>query len=86
MTTDCNSPQLEFQGLTRRAVVASFDGGTLTSDGGALLLAEVDRRLGLLEQFARLVSRTIESQIWWSIASRSWCASACSGWLLAMRI
>jgi hypothetical protein len=52
MTTDCTSPQLEFQGLTGRTVVASFDGGTLSSDGGVLLLAEVDRRLGLLEQFA----------------------------------
>jgi len=38
--------------MTRRTVVASFDGGTLSSDGGVLLLAEVDRRLGLLEQFA----------------------------------
>jgi hypothetical protein len=52
MATDCTPHQLEFQGLTRRAVVASFDGGTLSSDGGVLLLAEVDRRLGLLEQFA----------------------------------
>ena len=52
MTTDCIRPQLEFQGLTRRTVVASFDGGTVSSDGGVLLLAEVDRRLGLLEQFA----------------------------------
>ena len=52
MTTDCILPQLEFQGMTRRTVVASFDGGTVSSDGGALLLAEVDRRLGLLESFA----------------------------------
>lgn len=52
MTTDCIFPQLEFQGMTRRTVVASFDGGTLSSDGGVLLLAEVDRRLGLLEGFA----------------------------------
>ena len=52
MTTDCIPAQLEFQGLTRRTVVASFDGGTVSSDGGVLLLAEVDRRLGLLEQFA----------------------------------
>lgn len=52
MTTDCIPPQLEFQGLTRRTVVASFDGGTVSSDGGVLLLAEVDQRLGLLEQFA----------------------------------
>jgi hypothetical protein len=52
MTTDCTSAKLEFQGLTGRTVVASFDGGTLSSDGGVLLLSEVDRRLGLLEQFA----------------------------------
>ena len=52
MTTDCSPHQLEFQGLTRRMVVASFDGGTLSSDGGVLLLGEVDRRLGLLGQFA----------------------------------
>jgi Transposase DDE domain group 1 len=52
MTTDCNPLQLEFQGLTRRTVVASFDGGTVSSDGGVLLLAEVDRRVRLLELFA----------------------------------
>jgi Transposase DDE domain group 1 len=52
MTTDCIPHQLEFQGMTRRTVVASFDGGTVSSDGGVLLLAEVDRRLGLVELFA----------------------------------
>jgi hypothetical protein len=52
MTTECIPHQFEFQGMTRRTVVASFDGGTLSSDGGVLLLAEVDRRWGLLEQFA----------------------------------
>jgi hypothetical protein len=36
--------------------VASFDGGTLSSDGGVLLLAEVDRKRGLLEQFAACFS------------------------------
>lgn len=56
MTTDCNPQQLEFQGMTRRKVVASFDGGTLSSDGGVLLLAEVDRKRGLLEQFAACFS------------------------------
>lgn len=52
MTTDCNPQQLEFQGVGRRMVVAAFDGGTLTSDGGLLLLSEVERRRGLLRQFA----------------------------------
>ena len=52
MTTDCIPQQLEFQGLARRTVVASFDGGTLSSDGGVLLLAEVDRRREIVERFA----------------------------------
>lgn len=52
MTTDCNPQQLEFQGVGRRTLVASFDGGTLTSDGGVLLLGEVDRRRGILDRFA----------------------------------
>ncbi len=52
MTTDCNPRQLEFQGVDRRTVVAAFDGGTLTSDGGLLLLSEVERRRGILRQFA----------------------------------
>jgi hypothetical protein len=41
-----------FSGHGRREVVASFDGGTISSDGGALLLREVDRRLQLMERLA----------------------------------
>jgi hypothetical protein len=52
MTTDCIPQQLEFQGSGRRRVVASFDGGTLSSDGGALLLGEVEQQRGILRQFA----------------------------------
>jgi hypothetical protein len=52
MTTDCNPQQLEFQGVGRRTVVATFDGGTLTSDGGLLLLLEVERQRGIVRQFA----------------------------------
>ena len=52
MTTDCNPQQLEFQGVGRRTMVAGFDGGTLTSDGGLLLLSEVEQRCGILRRFA----------------------------------
>src|SRR5258708_24643601 len=52
MTPDCISRQLEFQGVGRRNVVASFDGGTLTADGGLLLVGEVERRRGIVGQFA----------------------------------
>lgn len=52
MRTDCNPQQLGFQGVGRRTVVAAFDGGTLTSDGGLLLLSEVERRRGIVRHFA----------------------------------
>jgi Transposase DDE domain group 1 len=38
-----------------KRVVARFDGGRLSSDGGILLLAEVERRLGIAERLARCV-------------------------------
>ena len=52
MDTDCTGQRYLFQGSGRREVVASFDGGRISSDGGALLLREVDRQLGMLERFA----------------------------------
>jgi len=45
MKTECNTRQLEFQGVGRRGVVGKFDGGNITSDSGGLLLREVDERL-----------------------------------------
>jgi hypothetical protein len=43
---------MEFGRHGRREVVASFDGGTISSDAGALLLREVDRHLKLVERLA----------------------------------
>ena len=43
MTTECNAESFLFQGLGGRQVVARFDGGTITSDAGALLLRETER-------------------------------------------
>lgn len=53
MPTDCISESLQFQGPSRRTTVARFNGGTLTSDGGVLLLGEVERKRQILRQFAR---------------------------------
>ena len=52
MKTDCNLPLFDFQPLGKREVVASFDGGTLTSDAGGLLLREVEERCGIIRQFS----------------------------------
>jgi len=42
--------------LRRQAVEVDFDGGTMTSDGGLLLLREVDRRLGLISRIDQLIA------------------------------
>lgn len=52
MKTECTPLQLEFQGLGRRAVCADFEGGHVSSDGGAVLLRALDDRLGLTRRFA----------------------------------
>ena len=48
MPTECNATLFEFEAVERRAVVAGFDGGDITSNAGALLLGQVDRGLGLM--------------------------------------
>jgi hypothetical protein len=50
--TDCTRQRLLFQDLGRRKVVADFSGGTLSSDGGVLLLGQADRHLGISEGLA----------------------------------
>ena len=52
MPTECSSEQFEFEGFGRRRVVAAFDGGAMTSDGGGLLLRHTDRALGLIGRVA----------------------------------
>jgi hypothetical protein len=51
-STVCNHQPLLFHDLGPRRVVADFSGGTLSTDGGALLLREVNRRLGLSRALA----------------------------------
>ena len=51
--TDCNAQPLLFQDLGSRKVVADFSGGTLSSDGGVLLLRQADASLGLTHRLAQ---------------------------------
>ena len=50
--TECTPEQMSFASIGKREVVANFDGGTITSDGGVLLLGEVDKRIDLFSRFA----------------------------------
>ncbi len=52
LTTECKPKPIEFHALGSREVVARFDGGDITSDGGGLILREVEQRTGILKKFA----------------------------------
>ena len=50
--TECNQSSFGFEACGSREIVARFDGGTISSDGGALLLRQTDKRLNLLARLA----------------------------------
>ena len=52
MPTECSTDLFEFAPVEGHKVIASFDGGTITSDAGALLLGQADRVLGLTRRLA----------------------------------
>jgi hypothetical protein len=51
--TDCNQSSFGFEACGKREIVARFDGGTISSDGGAFLLRQTDQRLNLLPRLAK---------------------------------
>jgi len=50
--TECNQSSFGFEACGKREIVARFDGGTISSDGGAFLLRQTDKRLNLLPRLA----------------------------------
>ena len=67
-----NDPMLPLPGLSSangKPVVAKFDGGLLSSDGGVLALREVEERLGVvatgLPPAWSIVARAIRSRTVW---------------------
>jgi hypothetical protein len=51
--TECTELRFAFTTEGRREIVAEFNGGAISSDGGALLLREADRKLKLIERFSQ---------------------------------
>ena len=72
MQTDCSPSLFEFEAVDGKKIVAGFDGGTITSDAGVLLLGRLDRGLGLIHRLAacftdrrdpRLVEHRVETLV-----------------------
>jgi len=55
-TQETGPGKINFGRLGRRVVEGCFDGGSMTSDGGVMLLAETDRKLGLIEAAAHCIA------------------------------
>ena len=62
-------------------MVASFDGGAITSDAGALLLGQTDRAIGLVDRFAacfsdarvaELVEHRVETLVMQRVSASRW--------------
>ena len=53
MPTECSGRLFDFQPLFSREVTVRFDGGTITSDAGGLLLREIETKTQLLAELAK---------------------------------
>ena len=53
--TDDTTPTFSFPAVSRKRITAAFDGGRLSSDGGVMLLAQAERRLGIAERLAGFI-------------------------------
>lgn len=80
MQTQCNQGSLEFHPLAGREIRGQFGGGTITGDGGGLLLREVEKRVGsssasrpALPTAGYRSGSSTRSGNWWGNASTRWC-------------
>jgi hypothetical protein len=52
MKTECTPNKYRFPSLNRREVEGTFDGGTITSDAGGLLLGKIEEKFGIIRRLA----------------------------------
>ncbi len=78
MPTECSADLFEFAPVERRAVVAGFDGGAITSDAGGLLLRATDGTIGLMDRFAACFIDRRRPELVELLFGR-WSGSGCSG-------
>lgn len=80
---NCTNDQISFGRLKRREICAAFDGGDISTEGGVLLLRQVDRKIGLTKAAAKVLSdgrdpARIKHDLRALIAQRVY--AQCQGW------
>jgi hypothetical protein len=55
-TGEIGAKKIEFGRLGRRVVEGQFDGGSMTSDAGVMLLGATDRKLGLMQVVGKCIA------------------------------
>ncbi|HRQ06082.1 MAG TPA: transposase [Nitrosomonas halophila] len=56
--TNCTQRSFNFPEVKKRVVEVNFAGGDITSDGGVMLLRQVDRQIGLSKAVASVLEDT----------------------------
>jgi len=51
--TECTTKKINFQDLDNKKVIASFDGGNISSDSGGLLLREIENKIHFVDEFSK---------------------------------
>jgi Transposase DDE domain group 1 len=54
-TDDDSLLPVSLPSICQKKITAAFDGGLISSDGGVLLLAGADKRLGLIDTLAAII-------------------------------
>jgi hypothetical protein len=75
--------KIGFTSSKRRSVEGRFDGGEVSSDGGLILMREVDRRLGLIKSVAsRISDKRQKGKVRHEVATllRQRVMALCAGW------
>jgi hypothetical protein len=62
-TQETANIKIEFGRIGRRVIEAQFDGGSMTSDGGVMLLGATDRKLGLMQAAAKCIADPRKSDL-----------------------
>ena len=83
--TKCTQESFNFPDVKKRTVEVSFKGGDITSDGGVMLLRQVDKRIGLSKAVAQVLEDDRRQASCQHDSLWRYCANGFMGWHVVMK-